>query len=359
LVGTGGELLAEQLRAIGTRFLFVCNSSGMGALCDAVVDRPDLQFIQAISENQAVGMADGFAKATGQTSFACFSRVGGPLASANMYNAMKDRTPVVILTDHADTQADGRDGHEDIDDWLEPFKQFTNWRWIFIEGNRSPEWVAHAFKVSAMAPCGPTFIRVPRNVLYQKNLKAEIFSRESISVPMNLAPNPKLIERAAQTLIEAQSPILYVGSEVWTSGARADVVELAELLAIPLTQALSWAADFPTNHPLYLGGYIHPMRFPEEIDLFMNLGAKMPDQGNGPPMVPRTAKIIHARIESLQVGVNYPIDLGIVADVKETTRSLIEAVKARLTPERLKAIKQARWEKIQPARKERVSCARH
>src|SRR5438034_7924668 len=79
--GTGGELLAEQLSAAGTRFIFVCNSSGMGPLCDAVVDRPNLQFIQGISENQAVAMADGFAKASGETSFACFSRVGGPLAS--------------------------------------------------------------------------------------------------------------------------------------------------------------------------------------------------------------------------------------------------------------------------------------
>ena len=36
LVGTGGELLAEQLRAFGTRFVFVCNSSGMGALCGSL-----------------------------------------------------------------------------------------------------------------------------------------------------------------------------------------------------------------------------------------------------------------------------------------------------------------------------------
>ena len=154
ITGNGGELLAEQLLAAGVRFIFVCNSSGMGSLCDAVVDRPDLQFIQGISENQAVAMADGYAKATGQTSFACFSRVGGPLASANMYNAMKDRTPVVIFTDHMDSQADGRDGHEDLDDWLDAFKQYTKWRWLVKEGNRIPEWIAHAFKVSSTAPCG-------------------------------------------------------------------------------------------------------------------------------------------------------------------------------------------------------------
>ncbi|PYS37865.1 MAG: hypothetical protein DMF71_17740 [Acidobacteria bacterium] len=255
LTGTGGELLAEQIRSAGARFIFICNSSGMGPLCDAVVDRPDIQFIQGVSENQAVAMADGYAKATGEVSFACFSRVGGPIASANMYNAMKDRTPIVVVTDHMDSQADGRDGHEDLDDWLDAFKQYTKWRWLVKEGNRIPEWVTHAYKVSSTAPGGPTFVRIPRNVLYQKH-KAEIFARESMSVPMDITPNPKHVERAALMLIEAKSPILHVGHEVWTSGGRAQVVELAELLAMPVVQAWSWAADFPTDHPLYLGGYL-------------------------------------------------------------------------------------------------------
>jgi len=347
--GTGGELLAEQLRAAGVRFLFVCNSSGMGALCDAVVDRPDLQFIQSTSEHQVVAIADGFAKASGRAAFACFSRVGGPLASANMYNAMKDRTPVVLLTDHADSRADGRDGHEDLDDWLEPFKQYTKWRWIAKEGSRIPEWVAHAFKVASTPPGGPTFLRVARNVLYQNDLKAEIFSGESISVPMNLVPNPREIERAARMLVEAKSPILYLGSEVWTSGARAAVVELAELLAIPVVQAWSWASDFPTDHPLFLGSYVYPLRFPKEVDLFVNLGAKMPDQGSGPPLVPRATKIIHARIESGQVGVNYPTDLAIVADVAETARALKDAVVGMLTAERLGQLNQKRFEETRQA----------
>src|SRR5437588_8082828 len=215
--GTGGELLAAQIRATGTRFIFICNSSGMGPLCDAVVDRPKLQFIQGVSENQAVAMADGYAKATGQASFACFSRVGGPIASANMYNAMKDRTPVVIVTDHMDSQADGRDGHEDLDDWLDAFKQYTKWRWLVKEGNRIPEWIAHAYKVSSTAPGGPTFVRIPRNVLYQ-NHKAGIFSRESISVPMDNTPNPNHIERVAQVRNEAESTTHQVSNEATGSG---------------------------------------------------------------------------------------------------------------------------------------------
>ena len=347
--GTGGELLAEQFRAAGVHFIFVCNSSGMGPLCDAVVDRSDLQFIQGTSEHQVVAMADGFAKASGKTAVACFSRVGGPLAGANMYNAMKDRTPLVVVTDHADTQVDGRDGHEDLDDWLEPFKQYTKWRWVTKEANRIPEWVAHAFKIATTPPGGPSFLRIPRNVLYQKDVKAEIFSSASISVPMRLVPNPRLIEEAAQVLIEAENPLLFVGPEVSSSGGRAEVVALAELLSIPVTQGWSWSADFPTNHPLYLGGYVYPLRYPSQIDAFLNLGAQMPDQGNGPPLVPRSARIIHGRIESAQVGVNYPVDVAMVGDVKEIAASLVEAVKSRLTAERIAVIKQRRFDEVRRA----------
>ncbi len=346
--GSGGELIAEQLRAAGIRFIFICNSSGQGPLCDAVADRPDLQFIQATSEHQVMAIADGFAKATLRPSFAAFSRVGGPLAGANMFNAMKDRTPVVVMTDHIDTGADGRDSAEDTDDWLEAFKQYTKWRWVAKEGNRIPEWLAHAFKIASTPPCGPAFLRVPRNVLYQKH-KAEIFSRQSISVPMNLVPNPRIVEEAARLLIESKSPLLFVGPEVTTSGGRSAIVELAELLAIPVTQAWSWAADFPTNHPLYLGSYLHPLRYPHEIDLFLNLGAKMPDQGGGAPLVPRAAKIIHGRIESSQIGINYPTDVAVVGDVGETARSLVQAVKSLLPAEELSAIRQRRFDETKTA----------
>src|SRR5438046_5635367 len=108
---------------------------------------------------------------------------------------------------------------------------------------------------------------------------------------MNLVPNPRVVEEAARMLIEADSPVLFLGSEVWTSDGRADVVELAELLAIPVVQAWSWAADFPTDHPLYLGGYLDPMRFPDPIDLFLNLGANLPDPGINLTARPRSAKI--------------------------------------------------------------------
>lgn len=146
VTGTGGELLAEQLIEAGAQFMFVSNGSGLGPLCDALVTRPQIQFIQATHEGQVVAMADGYAKASGRIGFSMYSRVGLPHASSNMYNAMKDRSSLVLLSDHAETQREGTDSHEDLEDWLEAAKQYTKWRWVVHQAERIPEWVRQACK---------------------------------------------------------------------------------------------------------------------------------------------------------------------------------------------------------------------
>ena len=125
MTGTGGELLTEQLIEAGAKYLFVTNASGLGPLCDALVARPQIQLIQATQEGQVVAIADGYAKASGKIGFGMYSRVGLPHSSANMYNSMKDRTSVVLLSDHAEVNREGTDSHEDLEDWLEPVKQYT------------------------------------------------------------------------------------------------------------------------------------------------------------------------------------------------------------------------------------------
>src|SRR5262249_33951453 len=132
--GTGGALLAEQLIQAGTEYLFVGNGSGLGALCDAVLERPQLKLVLATHEAHVVAMASGYAMATRKPTFCMYSRVGASHSSGNIYNAMKDRLPLVIVVDRADTTEDGRDGHEDLEDMLEPMKQYTKGRWIAKEG---------------------------------------------------------------------------------------------------------------------------------------------------------------------------------------------------------------------------------
>jgi thiamine pyrophosphate-dependent acetolactate synthase large subunit-like protein len=86
------------------------------------------------------------------------------------------------------------------------------------------------------------------------------------------------------------------------------------------------------------------MRYPREIDVFLNLGAIMPDQESGAPKVPRAARIIHGGIEMGRLGENYPLDLAIVADPGEIAAALTAAIKSMLAPARLAEIRDARYQ---------------
>lgn len=338
VTGTGADLLVEQVIETGAEYMFVSNGSGVGPICDSLVDHPQLQLIQATQEGQVVSIADGYAKASGKTGFGMFSRVGLPHSSSNMYNAMKDRTPLVMFSDHADTDREGTDSHEDVDDWINAVAPYTKWRWTARQPERISEWVRKAYKVSNVLPGGPTHVRIPRNVLYQPNVTGSVYSGEALNISMDLRPDEREIERAARYMLEAESPLLYVGPEVTQTNARPALVELAELLAIPVTQHRSFYADFPNFHPLYLGelpaiqSYLSV--YPKPIDCFINFGARFPVRDktlvDGLP-------VIHASAEPMTIGRNTALASALLGRLDQTARGLIDAIRSMATPQQLAA----------------------
>jgi thiamine pyrophosphate-dependent acetolactate synthase large subunit-like protein len=257
-----------------------------------------------------------------------------------MYNSMKDRTPIIVTSDHAETNREGRDGLEDIDDWLETVEQFTKFRWVVHDANRIAEWTMKAIKVATTMPGGPTYLRFPRDVIYEKKVRAGIYPSGTFNIPMTLRPNTSDVDKAARILIESKNPVLNVGYEVWASDARAAVVTLAETLALPVTQSTSWAADFPTTHPLFLrngGG-----RFPETIDAYLNMGAAMNGSASEGGGRLRNAKIIHACMDAGNLGTAYPVHVALAANIKETATALVDSIKSLATSQRLAQIRESR-----------------
>jgi thiamine pyrophosphate-dependent acetolactate synthase large subunit-like protein len=347
--GTGGELLAEQLKDAGVEYLFLGNGTGVSPLCDAVVDRPDMKIILAVHEALCVSMADGYSRASGKTAFSMFSRVGVTDATSNIYNAMKDRSPLVIATDHMESLASGRDMHEDLDDTLEPLKQFTKWRWNVDATARIPEWTMKAFKLASTPPGGPSYLMFPRDLLIAPNVEAEIFRPGTFTIPMSVRADAATIDKIARALIESKSPLLRAGTDVWRSNGIPQIVELAELLAIPVTsgeerEGFRVSCNFPTNHPLFLGGYSRNMRYPRNVDLILNMGGKLPDPGVGQPQISRSTKLVDVRIEASDIGTGYPVYLGVAADSKQVAADLIASIKSMATAERLEKIRGDRME---------------
>jgi benzoylformate decarboxylase len=338
--GTGGELLVEQLRAAGVRFIFNCTSSGTYPIFDALVDRPDMQVIQAPQEGQMVAIAQGYTLGSGNVAFTINDSVGFPNTLNNMYNAWKDRTPIVIGSQReASGLHGGRDTYEEWDDFLGPSASFTRWRWSVEQAARIPEIARRAFKIASTPPEGPVTLAFPDDVLSASGVSAAILGHDKFMLRPRIEPDPRSVEEAAQLLVNAANPILIVGREVTRSGGKMEVVQLAERLSIPVTQGEILFDDFPTGHALFLGDYSSPMPYPKDIDLIVNLGAKMPSRDG---MVPSNAKVIHVSVDVDIIGRVVPTDVGIVADVKEAARDLMTAIQSIATKARLDAIRDAR-----------------
>ncbi|MEO8443866.1 MAG: thiamine pyrophosphate-binding protein [Gammaproteobacteria bacterium] len=343
--GTGAEVLVETLRAAGVRYLFGTTSTGMSAFFDALTLRPDPQLILSLAESQATSMAHGYELANNQPSVLIVPGVAVPSTMNNLYNAWKDRSSILVLADSTSTYYEGRNGFQQMDNWLESMVTFTKWRWELRNERQISEMIRRGLKLAKMPPGGPVHVRMGIDLLGMKNVRQTIYPQSLFDVPLEIQPKPELIEKTARWLIEAKNPMLCAGAEVTRAGATDDLVALAELTGASVAQGYSVYNDFPFRHPLYAGFY--GLGLPRDLartDLFVNLGGPMPDPTVFAAPLPKKARLVHARIEFQEIGNTYPTDIAIAAGLKETLVALRDAVQGMATPERLAALSGPRME---------------
>ena len=341
--GTGAEVLVEALLAAGVEYLFATTATGMTAIFDALASRPQLKFLLTLQEGQATAMAHGYELASGRTAVLLVPGVAVPSAMNNLYNAWKDRSAIVAISDAAQTTFRGRNQFQQMDDWLEPMQQFTKWRWQINRPERISEFTRRAIKMAGTPPGAPVHLRIPLNVLGTPKLKQTVYPQELFRVDVNLPPRPELIEATARRLLEAENPYINVGHEVTRSGAVGDVVRLAELIGARVSQGYSVYGDFPFKHPLWAGFYgLGAPKHLAQSDVFLNLGTEMPSPGILAPSPPRNAAVIHARMEYEDIGNFQPTDIALAGGMREITAALIDAIESMAPAGRLAKLRDPR-----------------
>ncbi len=341
--GTGADILAATLRAAGVDYIFGTSATGMSPFFDALTVNNDMQFISSIAESQATSMAHGYELVTGKTAVLFIPGVAIPSAMNNLYNAWKDRSSIAVLSDGSSSNFAGRNGFQQMDDWLDPMTQFTKWQWQVNNERQISEMLRRTLKLAETPPGGPVYLRFPGFLLSKPNIRQTIYPQSRFKIPMELYPKPELIEATARALLEAKKPLLCVGHEVTRARANKDVLELAELLGIRMAQGYSVFGDIPFRHPLFAGFYgLGIPRGLANTDVFLNLGAPMPDPTIFTAPVPSKAKVIHARIEYDEIANTYPTDIAIAAGMKETITAIIDSVRALATEDQIKILREER-----------------
>jgi benzoylformate decarboxylase len=342
--GNGGALFVAQLKAAGVEYIFFNPSTGDHPIFDALVDVPEIKLIKGIQEGAVVAMADGYARASGRTGVVVVANIGLPNAMTQMVNTYKDQIPLLVAVASIEQDALGRDQFQETDHHELMTEPITKWFWQAQSAAAIAETTRRGLKFASTPPCGPVFLALPTNTLDQ-HAKSQVWERSKFDVPMHIRPDKSDIEQAARMLIEADNPLLSIGDEItWCHGEK-ELVELAELLGLPVagqTGSLGyWSKPFPTRHPLFIGPVLRTMRYPGKPDVLLNLGNRWGELAS-----PGT-KLISIRLDPTSLARTAPVDLAIVADLRLAIADLNTAIRSLATASRLKTIADARAPRTQ------------
>src|SRR5213083_1823938 len=141
--GTGAECFAEQLVASGVKYVFGNSASEDAHFYEALIDRPQLQYILTPHEGPGASMAAGYVKASGQPAIVMSAAVVGLTnALGQMFNAWKEQTPLVFYTYRTeDSLAAGRDGFEELPGQNQITEPMTKLSWSATRAEMIPETV--------------------------------------------------------------------------------------------------------------------------------------------------------------------------------------------------------------------------
>ena len=360
--GTGGELVVAQARALGVEYVFANPGSFESGLFDALTDTPEMHVILGLHEGLVLSMADGYHKATGKPALVnVHAVVGSAQMMGQLYNAHWDGSALVVTAGMLDSETGGDEvvlaappGFSQ----KEIVRPFTKMCWEVREPGMLPLMVRRAFKAAMTDPPGPVYLAMKDMALESRKVRATVLPAERFLLKGRTRPAKAAVEAAARMLVEARRPLLVIGDDVWKAGAQAELLRLSDMLGLPVADQVTAQAEmvakgltidspfrafhcFPVRHPHYLGNFRANSDWMQRgVDLVVCIGSR--DFGDRAALqthdVPVGARVIRIGINTSAMGRNYPTDLALVGDIKESLAELMEAVASFVSPERCKKI---------------------
>ncbi|HMA88141.1 MAG TPA: thiamine pyrophosphate-dependent enzyme [Burkholderiales bacterium] len=330
---TGRSAFLQLLVDEGVTHLFGNPGTTELPIMEVVPQFPQLKFVLGLQEAVVVGMADGYARASGRLAAANVHVAPGlGNAMGALYNAKFSGSPILLT---AGQQEQGHGLREPLlYAPLVPVAQpFVKWAVEVTRVEDLPLIMRRAAKLALTPPTGPVFISLPGDILEQR---AELDLGRATRVDARMRPSDAALERLAGALLAARNPVIIAGQELATHDAFAEAAELAELLgAAVYQQSVPYAAQFPTAHPAYMGALTRNQKQVraalEAHDLLLCLGADLLRMSVYSPIdpLPPHLTVMHVSERDWELGKNNATEFAVQANVLETLRALLPLVRAR------------------------------
>ncbi|MEO8718743.1 MAG: thiamine pyrophosphate-binding protein, partial [Burkholderiales bacterium] len=327
------RLLVEE----GVTHLFGNPGTTELPIMEVLPDFPQLRYVLGLHESVVVAMADGYARASNRLSAANVHVAPGlGNAMGALYNAQFSGSPI-ILTAGQQEQGHGLTEPLLYAPLVPVATPFVKWAVEATRVEDLPRIVRRAAKVALTPPTGPVFISLPGDVLEQQ---AEIDMGAPTRIDARTRPSDEALAELARRLLAAKNPMLLAGQELSVHDAFAEATELAELIGAGVyQQTVPYAAQYPSAHRAYLGALTRVQKSVraalEPFDLLVCLGADLLRMSVYSPLEPLRAglPVVHVSERDWEIGKNFPTELAIRANVKETLRALLPLLRQMLGAE--------------------------
>ena len=331
---TGARFMAETLHAYGVSHVFFVPSVLAVAMVE--MERLNISRVGTHGEKAAAYMADGYARASHRPGVCIAQSVGSANLAAGLQDAYLGLSPVVAITGRRPPTHRYRNTYQEIDH-APPFDAVTKFAATVDTVEQLPRLLRQAFREATSGAPGPVHLDF---LGYQGDLVTEPEADLEPSVDEQFGhypsfrpePEPELVREAATTFARYRRPIIVAGGGVTASQAESEVVELAEMLSIPVATSLNGKGTIPEDHPLsvgVVGSYSRwcANRAVSEADLVVFIGSHTGSQVTYDWRIPpEGTPVVQIDLDPTELGRSYPTEVSLVGDAKRTVRRLIEVL---------------------------------
>lgn len=345
------ELVSKQLvrylERRGIEHVFgLCGHTNIAVL--AAMADSKLHFVNTRHEQVAAHIADGYARASKKTAV-ILSHLGPGLtnASTGVANAALDSIPLVVIAGDVPSHYYGKHPHQEVNlhadaAQSEIYRPFVKRVWRVERPELFPEILQKAFQLAESGRPGPVLVSVPMDI-FSKEIDTSLFERLSHHTQQLQKPSidDETAEKIVRTLVEARSPVVYAGGGVILADAAEELRQLVDHLSLPVAHSLMGKGVLPDDHPLTLGmtGFWGTKFVNEQCrtaDWIFGVGTRFSEADcssweeeytfSFPP-----TKLIHVDIDPAEIGRNFPVQIGAVADLKQAL-TVLNRVARKLFP---------------------------
>lgn len=335
---TGARALVDALLREGVDHVFGIPGTQNLAIIDALRDTPQIRFILTRHEQGAAFMAYGYARAGMRPAVVTATEGPGVTNLATGIGAAhRGLVPVISICGVQESVMRERDATQDMDQ-VTFMRPITKWAYSIPNVDKVQECVRRAFRVALTEPQGPTHIEAASEVLLEQ---CAVESTAPAAYRNTVLPScsSDQLDQVCALLAKAERPVFVVGRGVISERATAAMAQLAELTGIPVG-ALQYSPDaFPSSHALALGplgrnGFGSANRIVPKADVIIAIGAHIDvfSTMHKYGVFGANAKLVHHSAAPGQIGIVFPVTLGVTGSTGSFIAGLTErAKKAKLS----------------------------